>query len=331
MYDSFYGLKENPFNVTPDSQFVYLGEHHREALAQLLYGIQEKKGFIVLTGEVGTGKTTLIHYLLDRLNHGDMRTQTAFLFNPKLSVDDFIAYILNDLDISVQGGTKGDHLHLLHENLIQAYKNEQRSILIIDEAQGLNPELLEEIRLLSNLETAKSKLIQIILVGQPELDQTLLQKGFRQLRQRVNMRYHLPPLSETETREYVEKRMRIAGATKGIFTKRAFRDIYRWSRGIPRLINILCDNALLIGYAQEQRVVDRPIIREAAKDLHLVSKWLQPQYALPIAAMGLLGAAVLIGHIRGWSFSDLVKEGTLFFHAVADFVSNLLQFFNAKV
>ena len=331
MYESFYGLKENPFNVTPDSQFVYLGEHHREALAQLLYGIQEKKGFIVLTGEVGTGKTTLIHYLLDRLNHGDMQTQTAFLFNPKLSVDDFIAYILKDLDISVDGGTKGDHLHLLHENLIQAYKNEQRSILIIDEAQGLNPELLEEIRLLSNLETAKSKLIQIILVGQPELDQTLLQKGFRQLRQRVNMRYHLPPLSETETREYVEKRMRIAGATKGIFTKRAFRDIYRWSRGIPRLINILCDNALLIGYAQEQRVVDRPIIREAAKDLHLVSKWLQPQYALPITAMGLLGIAVLIGHIRGWSFSDLVKEGTLFFHAVADFVSNLLQFFKAKV
>ena len=153
MYESFYGLKENPFNVTPDPQYVYLGENHREALAQLLYGVQEKKGFIVLTGEVGTGKTTLVHYLLDRLNHGSTQTKTAFLFNPTLTTDDFIEYILKDLGVQVQGGTKGDHLHLLHESLINSYKNGERVVLIIDEAQGLNPALLEEVRLLSNLET----------------------------------------------------------------------------------------------------------------------------------------------------------------------------------
>ena len=196
-----------------------MGENQREALAQLLYGVQQKKGFIVLTGEVGTGKTTLIHFLLDKLNHGNSPVKTAFLFNPKLTVNDFIEYILKDLGVQVQNGTKGDHLHLLYESLIESYKNKERVVLIIDEAQGLNPALLEEIRLLSNLETAKSKLLQIILVGQPELDETLSLQGFRQLRQRVNMRYHLPPLSEKETKEYIEKRLRIAGGRNPIFTR----------------------------------------------------------------------------------------------------------------
>ncbi len=271
MYESYFGLKENPFKVTPDPQYIYLGENHREALAQLLYGVREKKGFIVITGEVGTGKTTLIHYLLDKLE-GNNHTQTAFLFNPKLTVHDFIQYILKDLGVEVNGGTKGDYLHTLHRHLLDAYQNDERVVLIVDEAQGLKPELLEEIRLLSNLETAKSKLLQIVLVGQPELNKTLLQPGFRQLRQRINMRYHLPPLSARETREYIEKRLRVAGARGEIFTEKALREIYLRSKGTPRLINILCDNSLLTAYALDQKIVDEKAVKEAAGDLKIGRK-----------------------------------------------------------
>ncbi len=267
MYEQFYGLRENPFNVTPNPEYIYLGKHHREALAQLLYGVREKKGFIVITGEVGTGKTTLIHYLLDKMdgNH----TKTALLFNPKLTVDDFIQYILKDLGVRVQGKSKGEYLHNLHRYLLHAYQRDERVILIVDEAQGLKPELLEEIRLLSNLETSRSKLLQIVLLGQPELDKTLSQPGFRQLRQRINLRYHLLPLSEKETREYITKRLRIAGAKEPIFTGKAMKEIYLESGGIPRLINIICDNALLNGYALDQKLVDKVSVKEVAKDLNL--------------------------------------------------------------
>jgi general secretion pathway protein A len=268
MYENFYGLKENPFNVTPNPEYIYLGENHKEALAQLLYGVREKKGFIVITGEVGTGKTTLVHYLLDKMD-GNNHTRAAFLFNPKLTVDDFIQYILKDLGVRVQGQSKGEYLHYLHRYLLNAYRKDERVVLIVDEAHGLNPELLEEIRLLSNLETARSKLLQIVLVGQTELDKTLSQREFRQLRQRINLRYHLPPLSEKETREYIEKRLRIAGARNPLFTDKAMKEIYVRSGGIPRLINILCDNALLDGYALDQKVVDRRLVKEVAKDLNI--------------------------------------------------------------
>ena len=273
MYESFYGLKENPFKVTPDPKFLYLGENHREALAQLLYGVKEGKGFIVITGEVGAGKTTLLYSLLERVdNNGHMKT--AFLFNPKLEVNDFILYILRDLGVKVRRSTKGDYLQALHGYLLDAYKQGKKVVLIVDEAQGLKPELLEEIRLLSNLETAKSKLLQIVLVGQPELNKTLLDPGFRQLKQRVNLRYHLTPLCEKETKEYIEKRLRIAGSNGGaIFTPKAIKEIYRRSNGIPRVINILCDNTLLTAYALDQKVVDVKPVREAAKDLKLKRKF----------------------------------------------------------
>jgi general secretion pathway protein A len=271
MYENFYGLKENPFNVTPNPEYIYLGEDHREALAQLLYGVREKKGFIVITGEVGTGKTTLVHYLLEKIG-GNSHTQTAFLFNPKLTANDFIHYILKDLGVRVHGQTKGEYLHNLHRYLLNAYRNDERVVLIVDEAHGLNPELLEEIRLLSNLETSKSKLLQIILVGQPELDKTLSQPEFRQLKQRINLRYYLPPLPEKETKEYIEKRLRVAGARGPIFTEKAMKEIYSKSGGIPRLINILCDNALLNGYALDQKLVDEKSVREVAKDLRLLKK-----------------------------------------------------------
>jgi general secretion pathway protein A len=271
MYENFYGLKENPFNVTPNPEYIYLGEDHREALAQLLYGVKEKKGFVVITGDVGAGKTTLIHYLLEKLD-GNGHTRTAFLFNPKLTVNDFIQYILKDLGVRFQGQTKGEYLHTLHRYLLNAFRRDEKVVLIVDEAHGLNPELLEEIRLLSNLETSKSKLLQIVLVGQTELDKTLSQPEFRQLKQRINLRYHLPPLSEKETREYIEKRLRIAGAKGPIFTEKAMKEIYIKSGGIPRLINILCDNALLNGYALDQKLVDEKSVREVAKDLRVTKK-----------------------------------------------------------
>jgi general secretion pathway protein A len=271
MYETFYGLKENPFNVTPDPRFMYLGENHREALAQLLYGVKERKGFIVFTGEIGTGKTTVIHYLLDSLD-GNSEVRSALLFNPKLSVDDFIQYILKDLGVRIQGQSKGDYLHNLHRYLLNAYGKDKNVVLIVDEAQALNPELLEEIRLLSNLETSKAKLLQIVLVGQPELHDTLSKPQFRQIKQRINLRYRLRPLSEKETREYIEKRLRIAGAEEPIFSEKALKEIFRRSGGIPRLINILCDNSLLNGYALDQKPVDEKSVREAARDLNLRTK-----------------------------------------------------------
>jgi len=331
MYESFYGLKENPFSVTPDPQYIYLGENQREALAQLLYGVQQKKGFIVLTGEVGTGKTTLIHFLLDKLNHGNSPVKTAFLFNPKLTVNDFIEYILKDLGIQAQNGTKGDHLHLLYESLIESYKNKERVVLIIDEAQGLNPSLLEEIRLLSNLETAKSKLLQIILVGQPELDETLSLQGFRQLRQRVNMRYHLPPLSENETNEYIEKRLRIAGGRNPIFTKRALKEIYQRSKGIPRLVNILCDNSLLTGHAQDQKVVDKKMIREAAKDLHLEVNRLPQRYWYGIAGVAIIIFLLLVAYKTSWSYPNFLSSLSVFLQEINSFFTNLFHSIRAGV
>jgi general secretion pathway protein A len=291
MYESFYGLEENPFNVTPNPEFIYLGEHHREALAQLLYGVREKKGFIVITGEVGTGKTTLVHYLLEKMD-GNGHTRTAFLFNPRLTVNDFIQYILKDLGVRVQGKTKGEYLHNLHRYLLNAYSKDERVVLIVDEAHSLDPELLEEIRLLSNLETSKSKLIQIVLIGQPELDRTLSRPEFRQLRQRINLRYYLPPLSEKETREYIEKRLRIAGAKESPFTDKAIKEIYRRSGGIPRLINILCDNALLNGFALDQKKVDERSVKEVAKDLKLEKKsrrvWIRLLSGIAIAVCILI-------------------------------------------
>ena len=291
MYEQFYGLRENPFNVTPNPEYIFLGENHREALAQLLYGVREKKGFIVITGEVGTGKTTLIHYLLDKLG-GDNHTKTAFLFNPKLTVNDFIQYILKDLGVRIQGQTKGEYLHNLHRYLLNAYRRDERVILIVDEAHGLSPELLEEIRLLSNFETSKSKLIQIVLIGQPELDKMLAQPEFRQLKQRINLRYYLPPLSEKETREYIEKRLRIAGAKESPFTDKAIKEIYMRSGGIPRLINILCDNALLNGFALDQKKVDERSVEEVAKDLKLGKKsrrvWIRLLSGIAIAVCILI-------------------------------------------
>ena len=294
MYKSFYGLREAPFNLTPDPHFIYLGENHREALAQLIYAVREKKGFVVLTGEVGTGKTTIIRCFLETLVNGDQNAKAAYLFNPNLSVDDFLQYILRDLGLPIQGTSKGEYLNTLNEYLIEAYQKNQKVVLIVDEAQGLSPVLLEEIRLLSNLETSKSKLIQIVLVGQPEFNTTLSRPTFRQIRQRINLRHHLSPLTKKETGEYILKRLRIAGRRKNLFTKGAVKHIYRKTLGIPRLINVLCDNALLVGYASDKNLIDKKIVAEAAKDLkpgwippHLW-RWLIPGIAVAGGVLSLV-------------------------------------------
>ena len=268
MYESYYGLKKNPFSIVPDPQYLYLGTSHREALSQLLYGIKEKKGFIVLTGEVGTGKTILLHYLLDKINT-DGQTKAVFLFNPKLSVDDFIHYILRDLGVDAENATKGKALYLLSQTLRAILQKGGQFILFVDEAQSLGQELLEEVRLLSNLETTEARMIQIVLVGQPELDELFKQPRFRQIKQRINLRYHLRPLSYHETEEYIEKRLKITGAKNPLFTKRAVKEIYDYSGGVPRLINILCDNSLLNAFASDLTVVDTECVEEAAKDLQI--------------------------------------------------------------
>jgi len=333
MYEKFFNLKQNPFNVTPDPEFLYLGEKHREALAHLVYGIKEKKGFIVITGEVGTGKTTLIHCLLERFDGGN-GTKAAFLFNPKLTATEFIQFILKDLGLTVNGTTKGDSLHRLNEYLLDAYEKGERVILIVDEAQGLDPNVLEEIRLLSNLETPKSKLLQIILAGQPELDRTLSQSEFRQIRQRINMRYHLKPLSEKETKEYIRKRLHIAGGKDPLFTNKAIKEVYRSSGGIPRLINILCDNSLLNGYSSGQKVIGTRLVREAVKDLKLEKKlridWFRIFIGVLIGSCILLSVSLLQSGKLDSIFVQFARQLEFFKDIVANGITNFFRFFQSS-
>ena len=265
MYTQFFGLKEKPFEITADPKFLYLSEGHKEALAHLIYAVQEKRGFVVITGEVGTGKTTLVQTLLSRM---DGSTRTAFLFNPKLdSSNEFLQSICEDLEINVEKGTKGDCLAHLNNFLMDCYSRNVNVVLIIDEAHTLSPQLLEEVRLLTNLETPSNKLLQVVLLGQPELDSTLDQPQFRNLKQRISLRYRLQPLSPEEVKEYIKRRLRVAGAKNTyLFTPQALKKIYQYSKGIPRLVNIICDNALVDGYANEKKVIGDDIISEVISD-----------------------------------------------------------------
>ena len=294
MYTKFYGFREKPFEITPDPQYLYLSENHREALAHLTYAVKEKRGFTVITGEVGTGKTTLIQTLLSKL---DGHTKTAYLFNPKLGPTDFLHYICEDFGLRSQKGSKGQYLASLHHFLVNCYSRNENVVLIIDEAQNLDPELLEEVRLLTNLETPKSKLLQVVLMGQPELDEILNRPQFRQLKQRVSLRYHMQPLSKEETKEYIQKRLSTARATEtSIFTPKALNEIYRYSKGIPRLINIICDNALLTGYATDQKIVGDKIIREVISGLNGLSfKRKRGRFTLfALIALGIIGFGIVM-------------------------------------
>jgi general secretion pathway protein A len=254
--------------MTPDPAFLYLGETHREGLATLVYGVRSRKGFVLLTGEVGTGKTTLLHALLAQL---DGSTDSAFIFNPKLEPLDFFLMLFDEFGIEEKCATKAEYLLALNHFLIDRLKRDRTTLLIIDEAQNLSPEMLEEIRLLSNLETSTSKLIQIMLVGQPELSEMLDRPDLRQLRQRIVLRHHLRSFDPGDLDAYIAERLRLAGYTgKGIFKRSARREIHSVTQGVPRLVNVVCDGALLTGYGRQQATLGADIIREVACDLRLV-------------------------------------------------------------
>lgn len=261
MYLHFYGLLEPPFGGTPDPKFLYRSAAHRDTLAQLTYGVREGKGFMLMTGEVGTGKTTLVHALLRRL---ERNTAAAFVFNSTLPFEGLLEYIVEDLGIGKVGASHAQRLFALNNFLLERYRTGQNTLLIIDEAQNLPPATLEELRLLSNFETPIAKLLQILLVGQPELAAMLALPELRQLSQRLAIRCMLRPLSVTETAEYVRERLRIAGARGlDLFTDEAIHLVARYSGGIPRMVNSLCDHCLLIGYADQKRHITHDIVEEA--------------------------------------------------------------------
>ncbi len=266
MYKKFFRFTEKPFEITSDPKFLYLSEQHKEALSHLRYAVREGKGFSVITGEAGTGKTTLVQVLLNEL---DGHVRTSFIFNPILDQADFLNYVCDDLGIESEGmKSRGQSLRALHNFLLDCFAKDEKVFLIIDEAQSLKPELLQEVRLLTNLETSKKKLLHVILLGQPELNDMLDEPQFRPLKQRITVRYHLRSLNRKETGEYIIHRLKKAGSRDiAIFDKSAVDEIYKHSKGIPRLINIFCDNALLTGFSQEQNRIGRKIIQGVIRDL----------------------------------------------------------------
>ncbi len=266
MYCKFYGLKERPFNVTSDPEFFFLSNKHKEALAHLHYGVSQRKGIIVLTGEIGTGKTTLCRFFLNDLAKN---VKTAFIMNPRFSETQLLESIIADFGIMNTGKGKLGLVRELNNFLLNESALGNNVVLIIDEAQNLKPNILEQVRLLSNIETEKDKLLQVILVGQPELNARLNLYELRQLRQRIMVRYHILPLEDREVYGYIEHRLNIAGLAGGIdFTKEAVEIITTFSGGTPRLINMLCDRALLAGFAAETRRIDHNIINKCIEELN---------------------------------------------------------------
>ena len=265
MYEAFYGLRERPFNLTPDPKYLYLSEKHKEAFAHLLYGIKNRSGFVMITGEIGTGKTTLCRNLLNQL---DADTELAFIFNPFLNSIELMKKINQEFGIESQADTVLSLTEELNVHLLHSTAHGKSCVLVIDEAQNLSPQVLEQIRLLSNIETDTQKLLQIILIGQPELAEKLELQELRQLNQRITARYHLKPLNALETLQYIAYRIHVAGGRKRInFTKRAVKQVYKLSGGVPRMINAICDRALLIGYTKEQRVINVRLVRKAAREI----------------------------------------------------------------
>jgi general secretion pathway protein A len=289
MYTSFFGLSEKPFAITPDPRYLYLSERHAEALAHLLYGINESGGFIQLTGEVGTGKTTVVRTLLSRIpQHADV----AVILNPRITPTEFLLSICEELGVEISALDRDSvksMVDALNKRLLNAHAEGRRVTVIVDEAQNLSPSVLEQVRLLTNLETPTQKLLQIILIGQPELAQMLDRNELRQLAQRITGRYHLSPLTREETRDYVRHRVRVAGVSAELFTSGALREIHRLSGGIPRVVNVCCDRALLGAYTREARIVNAALIRRAAGEVY--GRRYYPRWASWLAA-GLTAAVI---------------------------------------
>jgi len=268
MYEKFYKLKENPFRMTPDSKFFYPSPKHTEALSSLLYTIQQRKGFVVITGEIGAGKTTVCQTLLRKL---DLNTRVARIFNTHLTNRELLVAILEDLEIPYKPGTKGKLIAQLYDFLITQAFSGVNVVVLVDEAQNLSPTVLEEVRMLSNLETEKEKLIQIVLVGQPELREKLKLPKLEQLRQRIVLHYHIAPLTVQETKDYVRHRLTVAEGDPETFEDEALNRVYAFSRGVPRLINLICDSALLSGFIKDLKKIDRELMDEAIREAPLQS------------------------------------------------------------
>lgn len=266
MYESFYSLTQKPFAITSNPSFLYLSQRHREAFSYLSYGIRERVGFIEITGEVGTGKTTLCRALLNQL---DEKTKTAFIFNSSLSELQLLQTIIEDLGIKTEKKTRGDLFSELNRFLLEQLALNNNVVVIIDEAQNLSFKLLEQIRMLSNLEAENEKLLQIVLVGQPELRTKLKSPKLRQLRQRIAVRYHIEALDKEEVPRYIEHRLKLAGANGAapVFEANALEEIFNYSGGIPRLINMVCDKALLTGFVLDKRVIEPSIIKQCILEI----------------------------------------------------------------
>jgi general secretion pathway protein A len=310
MYTSFFGLQEKPFAITPDPRYLYLSERHAEALAHLLYGINEAGGFIQLTGEVGTGKTTVIRSLLEQLpGHADV----ALILNPRVTPAEFLLTICEELHVPVPESGRGSTktlMDLLGRHLLDTHARGRRVVLIVDEAQNLSTQTLEQVRLLTNLETATTKLLQIILIGQPELRELLDKPELRQLAQRITGRYHLNPLSAEESAAYVKHRMRVAGATAEAFTPAALREVHRLASGVPRVINVICDRALLGAFTKEDHRVGGALVRQAASEVYgrpIPAPWLKWGTAAAVAAAVAL---VAVGLVSLWSARKPAAEPT---------------------
>jgi general secretion pathway protein A len=294
VYTEFFGLNEKPFAITPDPRYLYMSARHTDALAHLLYGISESGGFIQLTGEVGTGKTTLIRSVLEQLPE---RADIALILSPQLTTLEFLETIVQELHSPTPTErTVKAHIDALNVTLMSAHAEGRRVVLIVDEAQTLSPELLEQVRLLTNLETAKQKLLQIILIGQPELRELLDRPEMRQIAQRITGRYHLEPLTKEDTRAYVNHRLRVAGAQSDIFTRSAINALYNQARGIPRLINVIADRALLAGYTQDRRRVDARLVRAAAAEVFGIRPK-APWWPLLTGVAGVLAVVFGVGNL----------------------------------
>jgi general secretion pathway protein A len=303
MYLKFFGLNEKPFAITPDPRYLYLSERHAEALAHLMYGINESGGFVQLTGEVGTGKTTIVRSLLAQ---APKDAEIALILNPKLTAPEFLLTICEELGIEVPAASSAslkDLVDILSRHLLEAHAGGRRVVLVVDEAQNLSPEVLEQVRLLTNIETNTQKLLQIILIGQPELRELLARNELRQLAQRITGRYHLDPLSREETTAYVRHRLRVAGATTDILSPWALREAFRLSRGVPRVINVLSDRALLGAYSLDRHRITGTLVRRAAAEVFgrgFGAYWLPWAAAAAVAAL-LAVIAVSLWALGPWS------------------------------
>jgi general secretion pathway protein A len=265
VYLDYYGLTESPFDITPNPRFLFYSAKHREAYNHLLYGIRERKGFVQLTGEVGAGKTTLCRAMLEQL---DERYSTALILNPVMSADEMMKAIAQEFGLPVNGLDRLDTLGVINQFLLQQVERGKETVLLIDEAQDLTDELLEQVRLLSNLETDNRKLLQIVLLGQPELRDRLNNPRLRQLRQRITVRYHLAPLSRDEVNDYIRHRLHVSGANgTPSFSRPALWRIYHYSQGIPRLVNAICDKALLAGFVEQREEIGFRQVSRAAREL----------------------------------------------------------------